>query len=382
MPPATRSPEGGRGMSIPETMRAMVLTGHGGPDKLVFHEDWPTPRPGPGEVLIRVLACGMNNTDINTRIGWYAKSVTEGTTAEGAAAGIAATENDAAGWARGGLQFPRIQGADVCGRVVAVGVGMPDRLVGRRVLVDTWFRDWDEPHDLDKCVYFGSEVDGGFAQFAKAPARNVHAIECDLSDAALATFATSYVTAEHMLVRAAVGEGDVVLIPGASGGVGSALVQLARRRRAIPLAMCGAGKADQVKAAGAEAVLGRSPDDLPAALMAAVGRDTVDVVADVVGGALWPRLIDVLGRGGRYTCAGAIAGPIVAFDLRTFYLNNLVFTGATIVPPGLFADLVGYIERGEIRPLLAGTWPLDALGAAQEAFLRKAHVGNFVIIPG
>ena len=369
-------------MSIPETMRAMVLTGHGGPDKLVFHEDWPTPRPGPGEVLIRVLACGMNNTDINTRIGWYAKSVTEGTTAEGAAAGIAATENDAAGWARGGLQFPRIQGADVCGRVVAVGVGMPDRLVGRRVLVDTWFRDWDEPHDLDKCVYFGSEVDGGFAQFAKAPARNVHAIECDLSDAALATFATSYVTAEHMLVRAAVGEGDVVLIPGASGGVGSALVQLARRRRAIPLAMCGAGKADQVKAAGAEAVLGRSPDDLPAALMAAVGRDTVDVVADVVGGALWPRLIDVLGRGGRYTCAGAIAGPIVAFDLRTFYLNNLVFTGATIVPPGLFADLVGYIERGEIRPLLAGTWPLDALGAAQEAFLRKAHVGNFVIIPG
>ena len=123
------------------------------------------------------------------------------------------------------------------------------------------------------------------------------------------------------------------------------------------------------------------PEDLRAALEQATGRSEVDVVADVVGGPLWPQMIGALSRGGRYTCAGAIAGPIVEFDLRTFYLNDHTYTGATIVPPGMFQDLVGYIERGEIRPLLAKTWPLTELHAAQEAFLQKAHVGNFVIVP-
>jgi len=106
----------------------------------------------------------------------------------------------------------------------------------------------------------------------------------------------------------------------------------------------------------------------------------VDAVADVVGGPTWPQLIEVLRRGGRYTCAGAIAGPVVEFDLRTFYLNDLTFTGATIIPPGLFAELVGYIERGEIKPLLAGTWPLEKLREAQTAFLEKKHVGNLVVL--
>ena len=116
-----------------------------------------------------------------------------------------------------------------------------------------------------------------------------------------------------------------------------------------------------------------------AALRQATGRAEVDVVADVVGGPLWLQLIDVLARGGRYTCAGAIAGPVVEFDLRTFYLRDLTFTGATVVPPGLFADLVGTIERGEIRPLLAATYPLENLRQAQAAFLAKRHTGNIVV---
>lgn len=98
-----------------------------------------------------------------------------------------------------------------------------------------------------------------------------------------------------------------------------------------------------------EAVLSRAPANLQAALREAIGRDTVDVVADVVGGSYWPQLIDVLARGGRYTCAGAIAGPIVEMDIRTFYLRDLTFTGATVVPPGVFSDLVRYIERGEVE---------------------------------
>ncbi len=365
---------------LPKTMAAMLLTGHGGLDKLVYHDDWPVPKPGPGEVLIEVGACGMNNTDINTRTGWYSKAVTEGTTAEGGRDGFAAVQGEDGAWG-GAITFPRIQGADVCGRVVALGEGAPQSLLGRRALIDTWFRDWDDPENMDKCRYFGSECDGGYAGYTKAPARQVHPVESELSDAELATFATAHITAENLLTRAETGPGDVVLIPGASGGVGSALIQLARRRGAVPVALCGAAKAEAVKAIGAEAVLPRAPEDLEVALEAAIGRRTVDVVADVVGGPLWPQLIEVLRHGGRYTCAGAIAGPIVTFDLRTFYLHDLVFTGATVIPPGLFADLVGYIERGEIKPLLAETYPLKELRAAQEAFLEKRHVGNIVILP-
>jgi NADPH:quinone reductase-like Zn-dependent oxidoreductase len=232
---------------------------------------------------------------------------------------------------------------------------------------------------MDKTGYFGSECDGGFAEYVKVDERNVHAIDSTLSDAELATFATSWVTAENMLNRANVTDGDTVLIPGASGGVGSALIQLANRRGATTIAMASRSKHDAVAGFDPHRLLDRAPDNLKQALRQAIGRDTVSVVADVVGGDYWPRLIDVLDRGGRYTCAGAIAGPMVEMDLRTFYLRDLTFTGATIVPPGVFADLVGYIERGEVKPALAATYPLEQLHDAQQAFIDKKHTGNIVV---
>lgn len=361
--------------ALPRSMRAVVLTGHGGLDRLSFREDWPVPDPGPGEALVAVSACGLNNTDVNTRTGWYSAGVSGATTGD---ALDAAADADAA-WGGKAIAFPRIQGADVCGRVIALGAGCDASLIGRRVLIDSWLRDWDDPLDRDKCGYFGSECDGGFAEYTVVDARHVHPVESELSDAELATFATSYMTAENMLNRAQVQAGDRVLISGASGGVGSALIQLARRRGAETVGLCGTSKADAVRAMGADHVLPRAPEDLKEALGDATGRDEVSVVADVVGGALWPQLISALARGGRYTCAGAIAGPVVSFDLRTFYLRDLVFTGATVPPPGVFANLVGYIERGEIRPLLAATWPLREFAAAQAAFIAKRHVGNIVV---
>ncbi|MDJ0684799.1 MAG: alcohol dehydrogenase family protein [Alphaproteobacteria bacterium] len=367
-------------VTIPKTMRAVVLIGHGGLEKLELRESYPVPAVGPEDALIKVGACGLNNTDINTRIGWYNSDVRDGTTEEGGVEGFAALGDADGAWG-GGIDFPRIQGADVCGTVVAVGQAVDPALIGSRVLVDTWLRDWRDPEDTDKCRYFGSEHDGGYAEYASAPAANIHPIDSDLSDAELATFATSYITAENLLVQAHVGQGDVVLIPGASGGVGSALVQLCRRRGAIPVALCGASKAQAVQALGAEAVLPRAPEDLGAALQEAIGRPTVDVVADVVGGPMFGQFLKVLVQKGRYTCAGAIAGPIVEFDLRDFYLKDLVFTGATIIAPGLFADLVGYIERGEIKPLVAATFPLEQVPDAQRLFLKKTHVGNIVVVP-
>ena len=356
-------------------MRAVVLTGHGGLERLSVREDWPRPEPGPREALIAVGACGLNNTDVNTRTAWYSAGVSGATTGETLAD---AADTDAA-WGGKPIGFPRIQGADACGRVVALGDECDGSLLGKRVLIDGWLRDWEDPLDRDKCGYFGSECDGGFAEYTVVDARQVHPVESELSDAELATFATSYMTAENMLSRAEVEAGDRVLISGASGGVGSALIQLARRRGAETVALCGASKAGKVRALGADHVLPRAPEDLKAALGDATGRDEVTVVADVVGGPLWPQLIAALARGGRYTCAGAIAGPVVSFDLRTFYLRDLVFTGATVPPPGVFADLVGYIERGEVQPLLAATFPLDELAAAQAAFIAKRHVGNIVV---
>lgn len=358
-------------------MLAFVLTAHGGLDALEYRSDWPTPVAGAEQVLIEVAACGLNNTDVNTRSGWYSKTVSDATT------GSAYAEVDDADPTWGGrpMTLPRIQGADAVGRVVACGDGADASLLGKRVMVDCWLRDWDDPLNKDKSGYFGSECDGGFAQYAVVHHRNVAPVESDLSDAQLATFSCSYSTAEGMLERARVDEGDVVLVSGASGGVGSALVQLSRRRGARVVALASEAKHEQLRHLGADALLPRAPADLKAALNTAIGRDTVSVVADIVGGSGFPLLIDALERGGRYTCSGAIGGPIVELDLRTFYLRDLTFTGSTVLPPTIFPTLVSYIERGEVTPMLAATYPLAELHAAQQAFIDKRHVGNIVVVP-
>ena len=360
-------------MTLPGKMRAMVTMGHGGLDQMVLREDWPRPEPAAGEVLVRVGACGLNNTDVNTRSGWYSKTVTDATT--GGAFDEVGEEDPS--WGGAAIAFPRIQGADVCGRIVAVGDGVDPSRVGERVITDGWLRDADDPDDMNKTGYFGSERDGGFAEFATTPARNALAISSDLTDAELATFSCSYSTAEGMLTRANVNAADTVLVPGASGGVGGALVQLAKRRRARVVAMTSDAKRGEVAELEPDMIVSRAPKDLRAAL----GNEKITVVADVVGGPCWPGLIDILERGGRYTCSGAIAGPMVEFDLRTFYLRDLTFTGSTVIRPEVMPSLIRYIEDGEIRPLLAATYPLDQLREAQAAFISKKHAGNIVVIP-
>ena len=361
--------------ALPDTMRAVVLTGHGGLDSLVYRDDWPVPRPAANEVLIEVAACGLNNTDVNTRSGWYSKAVGEATTGDA----YAEVNQDDPTWGGAPIRFPRIQGADVCGTVVALGVGADPALLGRRVITDNWLRDWSDPLNRDRTGYFGSERDGGFAEYTTIDHRNVGAVESALSDAELATFSCSYTTAEGMLSRANVTDADTVLVTGASGGVGSALVQLAKRRGARVVALASEAKHAALAPLGADALLPREPEDPKEALREATGRDTVDVVADIVGGPAFPAMIDTLARGGRYTCSGAIAGPLVELDLRTLYLRDLTFHGSTVVPPEVFVDLVGYIERGQVKPLLAATWPLEELRAAQQTFIDKRHVGNIAV---
>ena len=359
-------------MTAPTRMRGVLLKGHGGFEQLDYREDIPVPVPGLGEVLVRVAAAGVNNTDINTRIGWYSKSVTAGTSATGSSS-PAKTEDG--GWTGSALKFPRIQGADACGRIVAVGAGVDAARVGERVLIEPVLRAASRGGPYE-APYFGSECDGGFAEFTKVPAVHAHRIESLLSDAELASFPCAYSAAENMLARASLADGETVLITGASGGVGSAAVQLARRRGAHVIAVASLSKVAEVESLGAHRVVPRDAD-----LLSAAGREGADVVIDVVGGPQWPQLLEVLRRGGRYAVAGAIAGPMVALDLRTLYLKDLRLLGCTMFDPGVFANLVRYIERGEIRPVVWKTFPLREIVAAQQAFLDKAFTGKIVVIP-
>ena len=360
-------------MVMPETMKAMVTLGHGGTDQMVFHSNWPRPGAAPGEVLIKVGACGLNNTDVNTRSGWYSKAVTERTTGDG----FDVEGQDDPSWGGAPITFPRIQGADVCGEIVAVGDGVDPTRIGARVITDNWIRDPKDPGNRNNVGYLGSERDGGFAEYTTVPSRNALSVQSEMTSPELATFSCSYSTALGMLQRAQVDASDTVLVTGASGGVGGALVQLAKIRGARVVALASEAKHAEVTALGADRVLPRDPGDLRSAL----GEETVSVVADIVGGPAWPSLVDIIARGGRYTCSGAIAGPIVEFDLRTFYLNDLTFTRSTVIGEDVMPVLVRLIVAGKVRPNLAATWPLEELHAAQDAFIAKKHVGNIVVTP-
>lgn len=351
-------------------MHAVYLTGHGGFEKLSYSTSAPLPVAGPEEVLIRVGAAGINNTDINTRIGWYSKKVMDGTTLEGSQQGFDEADAADGGWG-GAINFPRIQGADVCGRIVAVGEAVAQSRIGERVIVEPCLREGENDFS-----YFGSECDGGFSQYTKAPASFCHKVDCDWSDAELASIPCSYSTAENLLTRANLVAGESVLITGASGGVGSAAVQLARRRGAKVIAVASASKADEVIDLGADQVITRGVN-----LVEALGEKSVDVVVDLVAGEQWGELLQLLKTRGRYAVSGAIGGPLVELDVRTLYLKDLSFLGCTLLEEEVFTNLIGYIERGEIRPALAKTYPLSEIINAQKDFLTKAHTGKLVLIP-
>ena len=369
-------------MEIPSTMTAVLLTGYGGLDKLEYRDDVPVPSPGPGEVLINVSAAGMNNTDINTRIGWYSPSVQGGTTAEGGADGVGIETGDSGGWS-GDLGFPRIQGADLVGHIVAVGEGGDAARVGQKVTCDPYFRDPDDEAGLESAAFLGSEHNGSFAQFTVVPAENTYEIPAGLniSDEALVTLPCSGGTAMNMLLMAGVKAGDRVLVTGASGGVGTFLVQIAKHLGASVVAVASVSKHDALRELGADGCIDRAADDHAALAREALGEDTFTVVADVVGGDRFAEYLSLLAPGGRYVTAGAIAGPIVELDLRTLYLTSLEFYGSSVYRRDTFPALMRVLAEGGLKPAVAAVRPLSEIRQAQTAFLEKTHVGSLVLVP-
>ncbi|MEM6356688.1 MAG: zinc-binding dehydrogenase [Pseudomonadota bacterium] len=374
-------------MSVPETMSCVELTGHGGLDMLRVRTDRPVPTPSPAEVLIAVTAAGVNNTDINTRTGWYNSGVKSGTTAEGAKDGFGevggATAANAMGDWTVALDFPRIQGADCAGRIVAVGEGIDQARIGERVICAPYVLDPEDKTGLASARFLGADFDGAFADFTVIAARNAITVPHDLAveDTAPATLPCSGGTAMNMALVAAPEPGELAIVTGTSGGVGSFLVSILKAFGVEVVAVASASKADAVRALGADHVLPRDADDPLAALMEITGGREAQIALDVVGGETFSWLIAALGRGGRYVTAGAIAGPVVEFDLRSLYLKSLSFHGSTVYGSDTMPTLVKLVTEGRVRPVAHATYPLAEIRAAQEAFLDKTHVGSLVLIP-
>ncbi|OUD08569.1 alcohol dehydrogenase [Marivivens niveibacter] len=348
-------------------MKAIVTTGNGGYDKLEWREV-PLPDVGIGDVLIRVTAAGVNNTEINTRLGWYSSSVRDATSDTS----DIQTRSDG-GW-NAATPFPFIQGTDCCGEIVMAGSAVDQGRIGERVIVRSCMRPngFEQPDN----IWLGSDFDGAFAQYVAVPATEAFAVQCDWTDAELASIPCAYGTAENMVERAGVRQGMTVLVPGASGGVGSAIIQLVKRRGAKAIAITSREKITDIRNLGADLVLTRDDD-----LLATLGEGKADVVIDNVGGAGFPNMLKVLKRGGRYATSGAIAGPIVELDMRDMYLKDITLIGCTGWDAAVFPNLISYIEAGEIRPLVAATYPLQDIVQAQKDFSAKSHVGKFVLIP-
>lgn len=361
----------GRGVSAvtnsypdpPPRMRAAITLRHGGLEALEVRSI-PVPHPAPGEVLIRVGAAGCNNTDLWTREGAY---------------GTAEDPDAKAGWL-GPLDFPRIQGGDVAGTVVAAGDDTDQALVGSRVMVDPAIYDGPGP-DAGLSGVLGSERDGGFAEYVVVPATRAHVVDgSPLSDVELAALPIAYGTALGMLERGAVNAGETVLVTGASGGVGLAAVQLAKARGARVVAVCSGDKQEAVRRAGADAIVDRTLANVVEDAAAAAPAGYHAVIDVVAGGLLAPGL-GLLGRGGRWVVAGALGGWHVELDVRRLYLRNLALVGSTMHTPRIFDLLVDIARRGDVRPVIAATFPLGEVALAQEELARRRHVGKLIIVP-
>ena len=347
--------------TIPKTMKGVQLIGHGGPEMLEYRDDIAVPTPTSDEVLIRVAAAAVNNTDINTRTAWYSKGD---------------SNSDDASWSGTALSFPRIQGADVCGTIVSVGNNISSERIGERVLIEPCIHEVNG-QPLNLAGYYGSECDGGFAEYTVVAAKHAYAVNSTLSNVELASFPCSYSTAENMLTRANVSSDDKVLISGASGGVGSAAVQLAKARGAYVIAITSPSKNQQLLELGADQVISRDDD-----LIDTLGENCLDVVIDLVAGKQWPEFLKLLKPKGRYAVSGAIGGALVELDIRTLYLKDLTFYGCTVLQPEVFQNLVICIEQNKIKPIVAEIFPLDQINKAQEVFLEKKHVGKIVLRVG
>ena len=332
-----------------------------GPAEAMQYADIPDPVIGPGDILVRVQACGVNHSDLDSR----------------------------AGISRWPFELPMVLGAEFAGTVVEVGdqagpiqagdlvTALQQYSCGRCPQCARW-----RPDLCDSFEIFGTTRWGGYGELVRVPAEV--AVPLDPADDPLAVAAGQCVvsTAWHMVNRLAlVRPGDLVLVPSASGGVAGALVQCAKLAGATVVATAGtAAKAARVASLGADAVIVRGEGDIAAGLMRATSGRRFDSVLDTVGGGLFGTHLSLLREEGTLVTCGAHAGEVVPLDLIPLFRNGWRIVGFRVAPPDELATSLELIRRGSISVPIAATFPVSDAAAAHRLLERHQHVGKILLV--
>ncbi|MGP4075013.1 zinc-binding dehydrogenase [Halobacillus sp. K22] len=344
-------------------MKAVQVTGYGDVDQLEVVEK-SIPEPKSTEVLIKVKACAINNTEIWMREGAY------GTGGK-------------SGWRPEGVQFPRIPGSDITGTIEKIGDQVDERMIGKDVVVFPFTSSGDEgkEHIAEDMSFIGSEYDGGYAEYVVWPAELC--FDMPLSDyTESAVFSVSGMTAWHMIEQLQVQPGETIMVTGANGGVGSLNVQIASKVfGAKVIAIVGdLALEERLKELGADHVLSYRSERLAEEIIEANGGP-IDSVADVVGDALFSTSLEVLKKGGKFCTSGSAGGQKTELDFRKLYLKHITLYGSVLGTRAEFKRMLQAISEGKIEPVIDRTFPLEKAKEAQTYFKKAGKTGKIVLIP-
>lgn len=341
-------------------MKALVFHEHGSLEQVTY-EDVPTPEIGADEALVQIKAAALNRLDL-----WVL-----------------------AGWPGLNLKLPHIMGSDGAGIVAEVGANVADFAVGDRVAINPTkscgrcsFCLSGRDNMCQTFAILGEHVDGFFAEYAAVPARNLLKMPDSASFAEAAAASLVYVTAWHSLIkRGGLQAGESVLIIGAGGGVNTAAIQIAKLAGAGPLYVVGSSdeKLAQAEALGADVLINRHTENWGKAVFKATNRQGVDVVVDNVGAASFTSSLRALKKGGRLLTVGNTSGPTFEIDNRLIFGKHLSIIGSTMGTIEDYAEVMGLLFNGRLRPLIDATYPLsDGLAALQR--LENGEVAGKLVL--
>jgi alcohol dehydrogenase len=337
-------------------MRAVLLHAHGGLDQLVYEPHWADPIPGPGDAILRVRACALNHHDVFTRKGMP---------------GIR-------------LRLPVIVGNDAAGEVVSTAADVPGLQPGARVLVD--------PSNRVEGGFMGETFDGGLAEYLRVPAHMLVPLDPAIGFAEAAALPVAYGTAHRMLVtRGRIQPGETVVVLGASGGVGTCCVQLARRLGATVIACASSdAKLAKLAALGAEIGINTNTTDWVAECQRRFGKARVhgrasggvDVVVNFTGGETWRQGLRCLKRQGRMLTCGATAGFDPPEDIRYIWTFELTVAGSNGWSREDILALLGMVRAGTLEPVLhPRRFALEEAREAMRLLDERQAVGKVIVEP-
>jgi len=342
-------------------MKAVLITKHGGPEVLHYTEV-AEPRIGPGEVLVRVRACALNHLDL---------------------------------WVRRGLPginfpMPHIPGSDIAGEIAHVGPGVTRVRVGDRVILAPGLScgqcaacSAGLDNRCRKYTLIGYMVDGGCAEFVKAPEVNAIPIPGDLSFEEAAAVPLVFLTAWHMLIgRAEVMLGEDVLVLAAGSGVGSAAIQIAKLAGARVIATAGSdAKLAKARELGADEAINHASQSILDEVRRITGKRGVDVVVEHVGAATWQSSVQSLAVGGRLVTCGATTGYAAETDLRYLYSKQLSLLGSYMGSRGELYTVLKLIGERKLKAVIDRVLPLAQCALAHELLEKREQFGKIVLRP-